>query len=509
MEYAPPQELWPSQRLALEQLYPNLDPGSAHCVTSPCGGGKTEIQFELLKLGLPSVLYTHRKMLLDQTAERLRYTGLPFGIRAAGYPDDRDQPIQLASIQTDDSRSMKRNKWALHQAQLVLVDEAHTVKGEQATRILREYRERGAAVVGFTATPLDIGHIYDDLIVAGTNSDLRDQGAIIPAKHFAPDEPDTRHVKRVKTGEYKYGDVTKIIMTHSIFGRVLDHWLKHNPEQRPTILFAPGVKESLWFAEQLTAKGIVSAHIDGDNVWLMGKMYKSDKEARDAVRTMSESGDIKIVCNRFVMREGISWNHLYCGIFATMFGALTSYIQSGGRLLRAHPDMDHVVVIDHGGNWHRHGSLNDNRQWDLNVTDYMVCETREAALRNKDLPEPIVCPVCHYIRLSGSKCMNCGHEHTTKARIVVQHDGSLKEVTGDIYKPRRHDRRPGLQERMERYYHRFRKTDRTFNQLTALYAYENYWAYPPENAPYLPLDPLDFFRKVKDVPREKLVQPVK
>src|SRR5262249_8275086 len=138
-----------------------------------------------------------------------------------------------------------------------------------------------AVCVGFTATPIGLGDLYDTLIIAGTNSELRECGALVPCYHYGPDEPDMRHIRRVEVGK----DLTenqnrRAMMVTGIFGGVLESWRKLNPEEKPTILFAPGVRESVWFADQFRANGIRAAHIDGEDVYVDGKWVKSSREAR-------------------------------------------------------------------------------------------------------------------------------------------------------------------------------------------------------------------------------------
>jgi len=498
-------ELWPHQKRALEALQGEMTPGNRVVVTAPTGAGKTTIMVEAIKLAERAVLYTNRRMLLEQTSNVLTAAGVEHGIRAAGHEPDWNAPIQLSSIQTEDSRSIRSTKWELHRADLVLVDEAHVNAGETMMTIADRHIKQGATIVGFTATPLDIGHAYDKLIVAGTPSELRVTGALVPAHHYGPDEPDIAKIKRTKTGEYKQADIVKAIMTHSIFGRVVKHIDVLNPALEPMVLFAPGVKESLWFAEELTSFGISAAHIDGDNVWFNGTFYKSDQAARDEVKRASAAGDIKIVCNRFVMREGIDWPHLRHGIMATIFGSLTSYLQSGGRLLRKCDGKDSAIVQDHGGNWHRHGSLNSDREWGLDRSDYMVTEAREERLRTKKEPEPISCPKCFAIRLSGPQCHACGHRASIHSRIVVEHNGTLKEMRGDIYKARREYKHADIVSKWKQYYYRCRNADMTFNQARGLFAYENNYQWPPAGLPLMPRDELDWFRSVKIVPKERLI----
>ena len=482
------------------------------CVTSPTGGGKTwmmqELARKVLDQGGKVVLYSNRKMLIDQTSEVLMAAGIYHGVRAAGYADERDHPFQVSSIQTEHSRVTKRGTWKLHEADLAIVDEAHLQTSTMASTLLEAHHDRGATYIGFTATPLNLGEMYDTLIQAGTVSELRECGALVPAHHFGPDEPDMRAFKKLREGE----DLTekqqkKAMMVPGLWGRVWS-WFEHlNPQRLPTILFAPGVPESIWFAEQFTKKGVRAAHIDGQDIWLDGKLHPSNRELRQEILDGSRDGSIAVLCNRFVLREGIDAPWLAHGILATVFGSLQSYLQSGGRLLRAFAGLDRIAIQDHGGNWWRHGSLNADREWDLAYTPTMVYGLRADRLREKKEQEPRRCPQCSRICLARRCC--CGYEfpYGKASRPVATTDGSLKEMVGDIFKPRRISSNPNGPKLWEQMYHRSctEKGAKTFRQAAALFAYENNWSLPDPGWPFMPTEPLDQFQLVKDVPREMLV----
>src|SRR5262249_3655646 len=148
----------------------------------------------------------------------------------------------------------------------------------------------------------------------------------------------------------------------------------------------------------------------------------------------------------------------------------------GGRGLRASPSTGktHLTLQDHGGNWWRHGSLNVDREWRLEYTAAVVAGMREDHLRNKtcrrcrarlgNIPvcsrcgflnerEPVVCPNCAAVRDGGPQCKKCGYEATRKSRLVVQADGTLKEMHGDIYRPRQTVERPETEALWERMYY--------------------------------------------------------
>lgn len=501
-------QLWDSQEIAAVAIQDGIAAGHRRiCLTSPTGGGKTVIMGETIRRSrVPSVLYTNRRMLREQTSERMQAFGIDHGIRASGVDPALLKDVQVSSIMTEESRVYRQKRWDLHGAKLVLVDECHNQTGKVAKKILTQHTDDGAAVVGFTATPLDLDGMYDHLIVAAKNSELRECGAHVWCKTFAPDEPDLKHVKQVKVGEdLSEAENSKAIMRPGIFGRVYDNWLRLNKEQRPAILFGPDVAGSMWFAEQFYLKGVSAAHIDGERIWINGTVMPSDQENREYLAKLSESGEVKVVCNRFVMREGIDWPWLYHAIMATVFGSVTSFLQAGGRLLRAHPSLDHVVLQDHGGNWHRHDSLNANREWSLGLTSHMVTSMREDRLREKKEPEPITCPACGFVRLSGPRCKECGHESSRRSRMVVQANGELKEAEGAIYKPHFVREKPDTRQLWESMYNRAKRSrnSMTFRQAVGLFVHENhYW--PPKTLPLMPKREGDWFRAVKDIPTSEL-----
>jgi len=440
--------------------------------------------------------------------------GLYHGIRAAGYEDERDHPFQVSSIQTEHSRVNKKKTWELHEADLVMVDEAHIQTGNSAKNIMDSHHEEGgAAVIGFTATPLGLSGIYDHLIIAGTMSELRECGALVPAIHYAPDEPDLKAFQRLREGlDPTESQQRKAMMTPSIFGRVWEWYCKLNPQGRPCILFGPGVNESLWFAEQFKGRDIKAAHIDGNDIWIDGTWYKSDIGARSELKDRTKAGEIKVVCNRYVLREGVDWPWIEHVILAFIPGSLQTYLQTVGRGLRASPGKKELIVQDHGGAWWRHGSINANREWDLEFTDEIVYGLRAERLRKKKMSEPFRCPRCGRTWMKGTTCLTawggCGFDLGVRkrSRPVVGTDGQLREMTGDIFRPRRISTAPNGPELWKKMYFRSctDKGDRSFRAAAALFAQENQWGWPDPQWPFMPTNEMDWFRHVREIPREHL-----
>ena len=493
--------LWPHQQRCLEQIAAARREGYRRIlVTAPTGAGKTVIMEQLLETERSAVLYTDRRLLWEQLSNRLGEAGFDFGLRASGYECIPEFPIQLAMVQTEVNRVLDYQQRKHHECATVILDEAHRMKGEQMRSMLDLHDADGSTLIGFTATPIGCGDLYDTLIVAADNRECRACGSHVPAYTYAPDEPDLKHVGRQATGEFENEKMAKLFKRPVVFGRVFDHWKKLNADAKPTILFGPDVPGSQWFAEQFRAKGVRSAHIDANQVIIDGEIYEPTREVREQLIAEMKSGNPPVLCNRFVMREGIDIPELYHCIFATAIGTLTGYLQAGGRLLRSHPTLDHIVVQDHGGNWHRHGSLNANRDWSLDDTEAVLRKTRAQRLRNNDEPEGIVCPECHGVRKSGNTCPHCGHQTTRKSRHVIQRNGQLKEVTGDIYKPRKEAKSDDdrLIEAWKQCLFRCGngKKPKSFNQAMGLFCRENGGRYPNQQWPLVPTDDVEGMQKI-------------
>lgn len=499
-------DLWDHQRFALDEIEKaRREKINRILLTSPTGGGKTRVMLEVAKWGYPTSFYTDKRILLEQLGDVLHEAEIEFGVRAAGIEPDFEKRVQLSMIQTDAKRCFAGTEWDLHRATIAFVDEAHDVKAEQGQAIIDRHVERGETVIGMTATPLDLGGLYQRLIVAGTNSELRACGALVPAITYAPNEPEAPRLKAID-GIYSEKAIGRALSKSIFYGNIIEHWRKLNPLGRATVGFAHSVEASLGHAQEFQRAGIAAAHIDGDDTWIAGTWYRSDRAARDELREASRSGRIKVVWCRYVLREGVDWPWIAHTILATIFGSLVGYLQAVGRSLRAYPGLTSVVVQDHGGNYWRHGSANIDRYWELGSTRRVEFARRKHRLRNRDDPSPIVCPKCFAVRTFGRECPECGHVTRRIARLVVQSDGKLREVVGEIYAPKRYAaEKPLSLMRWERCYWQgyHSPTRKTFSEMIGWFA-RQYYAWPREHWPRMPKHETDLFRSVRDVDHSRL-----
>lgn len=410
-------------------------------MVAPCGAGKSvmmqRIAIPAAKAGKRVAVYSYRVLLTQQLLDGFRKAGADTGVVASGFKADErpNAPIQICSLQTIHAR-LGNFRFAFPHADIVIVDEAHQQTGAMAQEVFRKHIEQGARCIGFTATPVDVGGMYDELVSAGTYSEMLECNAHLPIRCYGPDRPDLSKVRAMKGGDFSSNVDRKINRVPSIIGYVYDYWKKLNPDGLPAIGFAPGVAESKWFVNEFQLRGVDCAHIDAERVVMVEngiqKEYPADESSREAVIQGSREGRFKIVWNRFVLREAIDMPWLYQAIAATSMGALSTYLQSVGRVQRYWPEYDHVVLQDHGGNIDRHGPPDLDRDWVLGDSNNTM-HRKEVERRQKekgDEAEPICCPNCCAYRTHGPKCHECGYMHKRSVKMVRQIDGELVRKVG-------------------------------------------------------------------------------
>lgn len=520
--------LRPNQQLALDEVDAyRAGGGQAAVVTMPTGGGKSYYAVKecerALSRGLKAMIYGNRKILVEKMFDDFSSAGLDFGAQVAGYASDTLAKIQVASMQTVAGR-FERKEMDLFDADVVIVDEGHEEVSHRGELVINEHKRRGQLVVALTATPIGMAGLYDKLIIAGTNSELLRAGALVPALTYAPDEPAMASFTSKTLAILQLKEEAKEVMLPVIFGRVIEHRELFNPGHKPAVLFADSVPSSLYFAEHFFAHGTPAAHIDAKRIWINGETLEASPANRKRLRHASETGEVEVVCNRFVLRVGVDWPHIYHMMFCCTCGQVGPYIQMGGRGLRALLDpeiiarfgpKDCVIAQDHGGNFWRHDSLNADRQWNLSDTAASIAGERAEQFRTKAKQEPIVCPFCFKVRPGGIKCPQCGKVCKGHKRMVIQTDGRLVPVFGDIHRPRREaPELPELVTAWKQCVFRIRNKKNkagerccgSFAQARGLFMRENGFVEPAADWPMVPNEERGWYRKIDEVYPGKVAQ---
>lgn len=444
-----PRTPWEHQRTGVQEAIEKLSAGTSVCLTAPTGSGKTNMQIALAKWGINQgwnvLCITNRILLTEQTRKVFHKAKVPVGVISASmkWAENEETPIQIATIQTLLARGIYPH------AQLVLIDEVHQCATGETADYLLKYRSKGTKLCGITATPLGVSNVCSELVVAARTRDLQDQGILCKAVWFAPSELDTRKLTgsridmslteteaRKTWGPLRGNDEIR----KKIVGNILGHYDRLHPTQTHTLAFAPGVKESLWAAQFCRSMGIQSLHVDGSEFWVDGELHDRKKDELLFKSSMERwrEGEIPILWNRFVLREGIDEPQIKCVILATPVGSYRSFLQMVGRGLRSYQDKESCTVIDHGGNWWRFGSVNVNTQWEdyYYFTDPdVICKSRVAEYRDSKEFTERACPFCGMVYNEPARflvCSHCGKSIPLRkaSRPIIQSDGTLTEVSG-------------------------------------------------------------------------------
>ena len=424
-------KLWPNQQRALDALDAEEASGvRSVCVTAPTGGGKTVLMGErsrrAIEKGRRVMLLTNRKMLTTQGSRTLHRLGLDHGVYAAGWDASILKDIQVVSMQTLMAR-IRLKKADYPPADELLIDEPHSCKGPASMKIIQHYIKGGAFVSGYTATPIGLNY-FEKLIVAGTKAELRAQGKLVPCNVFAPDEPDLGGVKRTRKDVTSEQGATRRLWSTLVFGNIFTNWKRINPRGLPTIVWAPGVKESRWVATEFIKMGVRAEHIDGS----------TSSDERQQIFQDNEIGHVPVITSQGVLREGVDLPWLYHGILLQSCIYLSTYLQIVGRLLRAYDGKTGCVLQDHAGAWWRHGSPNADHTFKLGQTDSQLLNEREERFEADEEREPLRCRECGGIRSYRleEKCPHCGHVSRVSVRAIRMTDGRLVEVRGKAHKTR-------------------------------------------------------------------------
>lgn len=265
-------------------------------LVAPTGAGKTVIAAMFAKLAVEKdrrVLFlAHRRELVKQCESKLISFGVEPGVIMAGEDIQLDYEVQVASIDTLRARAMSTDRMPMPRADVVMIDEAHRSLAPTYLQLIEAYPD--AAIIGLTATPVrgdgkGLGHVYDDMVLCPSVGELTESGYLVPARYFAPTIPDLTGVKIVR-GDYDAKQLEAAMDKREPVGDVIENWGRICPD-RPTIVFASGVKHSIHLCEEFQRAGVRAVHVDGNMTTL----------ERDAAINGLRTGRYQVVTNCMVL----------------------------------------------------------------------------------------------------------------------------------------------------------------------------------------------------------------
>jgi superfamily II DNA or RNA helicase len=394
-------------------------------VVVPTGGGKTVIAAQIVKLaaekGRRSMFLAHRRELIYQSADKLVNFGVDHGILMAGEYPYGAADCQVASVDTLRARCITTDKLPLPNSDVVIIDEAHRSLAPTYVTLINHYGEE--VVIGITATPIrgdgkGLGHVYDYMVCGPSIAWMIANGYLCEPVTFAPNITDLTGVK-VRGGDYDPKELQRAMDRRSLVGGIVEHWHRLASD-RPTIVFASGVKHSIHLRDEFRKAGAVAAHVDGD----------TSLEDRKQIIADLSVGKVQVVCNYAVFTEGFDEPSLSCNILARPTKNLGLYLQMAGRTLRVADNKENCFILDHSGNVYEHGFVQDEHDWILEEGKALHT-SKEDRQKEFDEKKPITCVKCATVYTGQLPCPHCGHIPEKYGKFVESRSGDLMEIRAE------------------------------------------------------------------------------
>ena len=190
---------------------------------------------------------------------------------------------------------------------------------------------------------------------------------------------------------------------------------------KKAVCYCSSLKHSMATAKAFCNAGIKAVHIDGS----------TPKAERDKIISDFRKGDITILCNVDLISEGFDVPDCECTILLRPTHSLTLYIQQSMRCMR-YREGKKAIIIDHVGNYARHGMPDDDRVWTLEKKKHKSVKKAEEE-QSKKIKS---CPECFFTFESPPPgttpvCPHCGYVFPKAEREVeVDTEAHLIKVEG-------------------------------------------------------------------------------
>ncbi len=387
-------------------------------VQAPTGSGKSVLIAYMIARAAEGdttcTLMCHRKELLDQLSGTLWEAGVTHGRTAAGSTQTKDA-VQVASVQT-----LVRRIGKLPPPKMLAIDEAHHASAATYRKIIDWAKD--SWIIGLTATPCrtdgrGLDDLFNDLVIGPAVADLIEQGYLAPYVIYkAGSDLDLTGI-RTRAGDWAKDELEDLVDQKGIVGDAVDHYRR---------LVAPGTC-LVYCVSRAHARHVEAAYRQSgiDARYCAGDTPKAEREA--IVRGL-RNGAAPVVVSVELFGEGLDAPGLNAVQLLRPTQSLILYLQQIGRAMRPERGKERAIILDHVGNYKRHGLPDDVRKWSLKGS-------RKKADNDESAPALRHCEQCFAIyRAILRACPLCGWEPQREVKMPDEADGELTEL--DIEKHR-------------------------------------------------------------------------
>ena len=355
------------QSQLVKQVYANIKAGERRqTVVSPTGSGKTQVFLKIIEhaveRGRRVMLQVNLDPLVQQTYERLKRVGItdkyPVGFIKAGFPEDPDALIQIASQQT---MSRRLESWLDMPLDLVIYDEVHLTGFSQiGLDCLNLHQD--AVHLGFTATPWrlkraeSLSEAFPCLTPGPLPGELQDREYLSQMDYFCPPTDDMVDLGdvRVKAGDYDARGAAAKCNTEKVTQSAIRYWREMSLGKR-TIAFTCDVKHAEDLANAFNSEGIPAAYVTGS----------TPTKTRHDLYGQLKAGEILVLVSCNVLSIGFDEPAVETGLLLRPTQSKALHFQQVGRVMRISPQTGKTrgLILDFVGNLTRHGLPEDLTEW--------------------------------------------------------------------------------------------------------------------------------------------------
>ncbi|MEM8503396.1 MAG: DEAD/DEAH box helicase family protein [Cyanobacteria bacterium P01_D01_bin.1] len=408
----PPPKLRPYQEELIKNLYEELNAGHKRvAIIAGTGAGKTIISGQICAhaeaAGKRLMFLVHLDVLVGQTYEKMKAFGLRCGFIKAGWEENREAPIQIASIQT----MAKRRWWQKWPADVVFYDEGHITLFSQVGKKVMTKTHANSVHLVMTATPLrlgkeQLGDYLDTLVSSPVPNVLQEMGYLSTMKYYSMPRDSMANLEEVKTsrGDYDEKDLKNACDRTELVEKIVQEWFRIGKGKR-TIAFCVDIEHANHVAEEFRKAGITADTVDGNT------SIKDRQQLYQALKT----GELMVLTSCNVISIGFDEPSVEVGLMLRPTMSSAMHFQQLGRVMRISPQTgkEYGIILDQAGNLQRLGFPED-------IEDYSL-PTRKASTGGGGAPPTKPCPACGRIVLSFIvKCPDCGHKWISERPVNTE-----------------------------------------------------------------------------------------
>ncbi|MEO1683830.1 MAG: DEAD/DEAH box helicase [Cyanobacteria bacterium J06631_12] len=407
-----PPKLRPYQIELINDLYKELNNGHKRvAIIAGTGAGKTIISGQICahaeEAGKRLMFLVHLDVLVGQTYEKMKAFGLQCGFIKAGWEENREAPIQIASIQT----MAKRRWWQKWPADVVFYDEGHITLFSQVGKKVMLKTHPDAVHLVMTATPLrlgkeQLGDYLETLVSSPVPNVLQEMGYLSTMKYYSMPRDSMANLEEVKTsrGDYDERDLKNACDRKELVEKIVEEWFRIGKGKR-TIAFCVDIDHANHVAEQFRNAGIAADTVDGNT------SIKDRKKLYHALKT----GELMVLTSCNVISIGFDEPSVEIGLMLRPTKSSAMHFQQLGRVMRISPQTGKKfgIILDQAGNLERLGFPED-------IEDYSL-PTKQASTGGGGQAPTKPCPACGRIVLSFIvKCPDCAHQWVSDRPINTE-----------------------------------------------------------------------------------------